>query len=133
TKDIFVSLESEEPLTCGMFEKTKAQLILRCMENKTAAMLITSCHMASGFQGYGQVEYRVDDNSSLTRDFEASTDNGALGLWDGGSAIPFIKAMGDGHQLLMRFTPFNESPTTAKFDITGMAEAIAPLKEACGW
>ena len=33
----------------------------------------------------------------------------------------------------MRFTPFNESPRAARFDITGLETAIAPLRKACNW
>jgi type VI secretion system protein VasI len=103
------------------------------MENTTAAMIVTSCHMASGFQGYGDVEYRIDDNPARTLSFEASTDNSALGLWSGGEAIPFIKALAGGKTLIMRFTPFNESPTTARFDISGLEAELEPLRAACGW
>lgn len=35
--------------------------------------------------------------------------------------------------MIVRFTPFNESPVTAKFNITGLEEAIKPLRDSCGW
>jgi len=133
TTDVFLSTKTENDLSCGTFDRGPGQLILRCMENTTAAMLITSCHMASGFSGYGQVEYRVDDRPAKTRNFDESTDNSALGLWDGGSAIPFIKELIGGTTLIMRFTPFNESPTTARFDISGLESALEPLRNECGW
>ncbi len=133
TTDVYLSVATDENLDCGMFDHEPGTLLLRCMENKTAAMLITGCHMASGFSGYGRVEYRVDNKAAMKRNFDASTDNKALGLWDGGDAIPFIKELIDGKTLIMRFTPFNESPTTAKFDISGLAKAIEPLREECGW
>lgn len=133
TTDVFLSVETEEPLTCGMFDKSRAVLLLRCMENTTSAMLITSCHLASGFQGYGDIEYRVDEKPSRKKSFEASTDNTSLGLWSGGSAIPFIKELLGGKEIIMRFTPFSESPTTAKFDISGLDKNISALSDACGW
>ncbi|MFN0113872.1 MAG: type VI secretion system-associated protein TagO [Paracoccaceae bacterium] len=133
TNDVFLTVRMEDVLECGMFDRSPATLLLRCMENSTAVMLATSCHMASGFSGYGRVEYRVDDKPSRTKNFEASTDNSALGLWNGGSAIPFIKELFGGKRLLMRFTPFNESPVTAEFDISGLEEAIASLRKECSW
>jgi type VI secretion system protein VasI len=133
TQDVYVSMRTEGDLPCGMIDQGPATLLLRCMENSTAAMLITSCHMASGFSGYGKVEYRVDDKPSRTRDFDASTDNSALGLWKGGESIPFIKELFGGKKLLMRFTPFSESPVTAEFEITGVENAVAGLRKECSW
>ena len=39
-----------------------------------------------------------------------------------------------GHDnLLIRVTPYNESPVMFDFDIRGMSKAIGPLQNACGW
>lgn len=134
TTDWFLSLESDEPLRCNMFgQHERATLIIRCMENTTSAYITTACHLTSGHGGYGNVEYRVDDAPTRTEAFDASTDNKALGLWSGGAAIPFVKRLMDGDELLTRFTPFGESPVSARFDIAGLQSALAPLREACGW
>lgn len=133
TTDVFLSVESDEILRCGMFTQAKAQLLLRCLENTTTLYISTSCHVASGFQGYGRVEYRIDEKKAASRNFDASTDNRALGLWSGNRSIPVIKQMLDGETLLVRFTPFNESPVTARFNISGLNNAISPLREACHW
>jgi len=89
--------------------------------------------MASGHGGYGTVEYRVDDKNAGKREFEASTDNSALGLWSGRKSIPFIKSMLAGKEMIFRFTPFGSSPVTARFEIDGLDEAIKPLRKECGW
>jgi type VI secretion system protein VasI len=133
TTDVYITIKSEEELDCGLYGRSQAQLMLRCKENTTSLIIHTSCHMASGFSGYGRVEYRIDDRKSSARSFSASTDNRALGLWSGGKSIPMIKQMLTGETLLTRFTPFNESPLTAKIKISGLETAIAPLREACHW
>ena len=133
TADIFVSVDSEDVLPCGFGRRETASLMLRCMENTTALYVSTSCHLASGFGGYGRVEYRVDDRASKTRNFDDSTDNRALGLWNGNRAIPVIRDLLGGKTLLVRFTPFNENPVTARFPIAGIEEAIKPLRQACKW
>lgn len=109
--------------------------MLRCMENKTAAMLITSsCHLTSSrYNDYGDIQYRVDDKPAKTKSFEASTSNDTLGLWEGGKAIPFIKELFGGDKVVMKFTPYGESPRLVTFDISGLDEAIKPLREQCGW
>ncbi|WP_425962120.1 type VI secretion system-associated protein TagO [Rhizobium nepotum] len=62
-----------------------------------------------------------------------STDNKSLGAWDGGRAIPFIKKLILGKTLILQFTPYNESPKMAEFNIAGLDKAIEPLRAQCGW
>lgn len=135
TTDVFMSTESLEPISCQQFGTAQtATLMIRCMENTTAIFMSTSCHVASGFQGYGDVDVRVDDKPSTVASMGASTDSRALGLWRGGSSIPFIKnQLLGGSRLLLRFTPFGQSPTTVEFDISGIDEALVPLRTECGW
>ncbi len=135
TTDIFMTIESNENVLCQSFESTPGRIFLmaRCMENTTAVMIGGNCHLASGFQGYGDVEYRLDDTKVKTKGFDVSTDNQALGLWSGGQAIPFLEAMMEHDVLRMRFTPFGMSRVEVSFDIAGMDEDIKPLREACGW
>lgn len=134
TTDVFVSLTSENALTCrGYGAPTPATLILRCLENTTAVFIATDCHLTSGHGGYGQVESRVDDKVARSQEFDESTNNRSLGLWSGRQAIPFIKSMIGSNQVLFRFTPFNQSPVTAKFNTSGLEESIKPLREECGW
>ena len=134
TKDIYLTLQSENTLACQRYgEPKKASMMIRCMENTTAILISTECHVASGHGGYGRVEYRVDDKSAGKREFDASTDNSALGLWSGHKSIPFIKSMLDGKEMIFRFTPYGNSPLTVRFEIDGLDEAIKPLRKECGW
>lgn len=134
TWDVFLTLGSENLVKCRSFGgRSEMRLVLRCMENTTSAFMVGDCHFASGFQGYGRVTYRVDKKKARTVSMDASTDNEALGLWRGRTAIPFIKQLIGGETLLMRATPFNESPIEVEFDIRGLEEAVKPLRESCGW
>lgn len=134
TTDVFVSVDSSEPAQCGRFgTPKKATLMIRCMENTTSIYLAADCHMTSGHRGYGIIDYRIDDQPAGDRGFDASTNNRALGLWNGGESIPFIKKLIGSDRLLLRFTPFNENKTTVDFKTTGLEEAIAPLRKECNW
>lgn len=135
TTDVYMSVQSKAPVACNMFGSHQpASLYLRCQENTTAIYIATNCHLASGFQGYGEVDVRVDDKKATSMSMDVSTDNEALGFWRGGQAIPFIqRQLLGGGTLRVRFTPFNASPVSAEFDLTGIDEAIAPLREQCGW
>lgn len=134
TTDVYLSLQSDEPLSCGRFgSPQRANLLLRCMENTTAIYIGTNCHLTSGHGGYGNVDVRLDDEKAFTASMQDSTDNKALGFWSGGRSIPFIKRMIGKERMIVRFTPFSESPTTATFSIAGLDEDIAPLRSACKW
>ncbi|MDP0928999.1 type VI secretion system-associated protein TagO [Paracoccus onubensis] len=134
TQDIYLSVQSEGTLMCNDFGPSqKASLWIRCLENTTAIFIDTSCHLASGFHGYGKVDIRIDEEDAFSRDFNASTDNRALGLWSGGQSIPIVKRLFGKDTLRMRFTPFNKSPVSAEFKISGLEEKIVSLRESCGW
>ncbi len=131
----FVQTRSTNSVQCRPFSQASTPLTLtaRCMENSTAIMVMGDCQFASGFSGYGEVTWRTDDDKARTRNFEASTDSLALGLWSGKQSIPVIKELLGKKRLVVRVTPFGLSPVEATFDITGLEEAIKPLRQECGW
>lgn len=131
---VVLSLESENMIP-GRLRNTAgpAELILRCMENTTTFFVTMNNLFLSSTGGYGRVTYRIDAAPPKTVAMDASTDNEALGLWNGRRSIPVIREMMAGERMVVRLTPFNESPVEASFDIRGLAEAIAPLREACNW
>jgi len=90
--------------------------------------------MTSGaYSSYGDIDYRVDTEKAKKVSGSASTDNKALGLWGGGKSIPVIKQMIGKEKIVVRMTPYSESPFTATFNIAGLAEAVKPLREECRW
>lgn len=107
---------------------------LRCQEDSTDLFFVTDCHMTSGaYSSYGDIDYRVDTEKAKKVSGTASTDNKALGLWGGGKSIPVIKQMIGKDKIVVRMTPYSESPFTATFNIAGLAEAVKPLREECRW
>ena len=125
---------ADESVQCASFgEPSRIHMTLRCKENTTALMIGGNCHLASGFQGYGKVTYRLGDKKAKSKNFEVSTDNEALGLWDGGSAIPMIKEMLGQEKMIVRFTPFSMSPVEVEFDISGIDNAVADIRKSCNW
>ena len=132
SKTVVVSLESEDALQKRFGGSEKASLIIRCQENSTSVYFIMADHFLSSIQGYGDVTYRLDSEKPKTIGMSESTDNKALGLW-GGSAVGFVKKMLGHDSMVVRLTPFNESPITTTFAISGLDEAIKPLRAACKW
>ena len=77
--------------------------------------------------------YRIDKLPAEAHRWSISTDFEATGLWNGASAIPFIRSLFGHETLLVRVTPYGASPATAVFDIEGLQAAAAPLMQACHW
>lgn len=129
--DVFLSVTANETIQCG-YETERPMLFLRCQDNTTTAFMVTDCFM-SDVQGYGSVRYRVDKQSEKKRNFKSSTDNMALGLWSYNRSRPFIDHLQSGDKLIMQYTPYNDSPVLSTFDISGLEQALKPLRKECGW
>lgn len=132
-KNVFLTLDSDNEVPGTYGGSGPARLVLRCMENTTAVMLVVNDHFMADIQGYGRVEYRLDKEKATHLSMAVSTDNKALGLWSGGRAIPFVKGLIGHDRLVMRATPFNESSYTLTFDLAGLSAVLPDLREACNW
>lgn len=106
---------------------------LVCRENSTNVYISFAEHFMSDNGGRGRVEYRVDDRPAKSRNFSESNDHSVLGLWGGGSSIPWIKSLYGGKKLYLRATPFSESAVEGEVNIEGIEEVIKPLAKACNW
>lgn len=133
-KTIVLSLPSDDLVNCRWNRGERISLVIRCLESKTVLYFATNCHMTSSeYNNYGNITYRLDSAPAETVSGDASTDNKALGLWRGGSAIPMIKKMFGKSMMIVRMMPYGESPFTASFQISGLEQAIRPLRESCKW
>lgn len=130
---VFMAVLSSEPIPARFGRDDYATLHLRCHENTTSLILGFAGNHMTSHQQYGSVTLRLDDQPAQTRRMNESTNRRSLGLWRGGDSIPFIRSMFGHDVLTVRATPFGESPITTQFPITGLEEAIAPLREACNW
>ncbi|MFJ2687400.1 type VI secretion system-associated protein TagO [Pseudomonas sp. NPDC087342] len=110
-----------------------ADFYIRCAEGATSLYFVLAGNFLADSEEYGQVTYRVDNQKARTYSFSSSTDNKALGQWGGQYAIPVVKQLFDAQQLVVRITPYNESPVTVTFPVSGLRQAIAPLQLACKW
>lgn len=105
---------------------------IACRESETNLWLAFDEFMSDN-SGGGKVTYRIDKAPAKAVDFTESSDNHGLGLWYGPSAIKFAKKLFGANNLLIRATPFSDSSIQVEFPITGLEEAIKPLRKACNW
>lgn len=126
-------VDSDEPVDCRWRRGTKISLVVKCAEDKTTLYFATGCHMTdSRHNNYGNITYRLDKEKAQTVQGTASTNSRALGLW-GGGAIQLAKKMFGKSQMVVRMTPYGQSPFIATFKIAGLEQAIKPLRAACNW
>ncbi len=133
SQNVYVTLDAEDTIDGKYGSAIRPQLMLRCHENTTAVTIQFGDHFMSDIDGYGTVTYRIDAEPAHKTDMDASTDNSVLGLWNGGTAIPFIKSLFGAKSLVVRAMPFNESAFEATFNVTGAEQSVAKLRAACKW
>lgn len=108
--------------------------IARCQSNSTEAYINWGDYLGNDgtFRNeYKNVTVRIGDGQASTQRWSLSTDSKATFApsWAG----DLLKKMAATNKLVVQTTPYNESPVTAIFDTTGMADALEPLMEVCGW
>lgn len=133
SRTVILSIDSDEPIRGQFGAPGPAVLQLRCMEDTTSVYLWLNDLFLSDIEGYGFVDYRIDELQAASVQMSVSTDNKALGLWSGGKAIPYLEQLIGAKKVVFRATPFNESPVEFSFDLAGLETAISPLREACAW
>ena len=125
--NVYLSVQSEEPVRYG-YNTVRPSLFIRCSENKTNVFLNWDLYL--GLDSTGMLT-RFDSENASTETWSISTDNRAVFVR--GSDIAFAKKMMNHNKLLTRITPYGESPVMATFPISGLSEAIKPLRQACNW
>ncbi|WP_165837601.1 type VI secretion system-associated protein TagO [Zavarzinia aquatilis] len=133
SKNVFMVLDASEPMRGRYGDSVTALLFIACREGTTSAWVDFAGFFMSDHQGGGRVTYRIDGEKAQKINMAVSSDNEALGLWDGGSAIPWLRKLFGHDRLLIRAMPYNESELTVEFPISGLEEAAKPLRAACGW
>jgi type VI secretion system VasI family protein len=103
-------------------------LVLRCSRNQTDVYVNWSDYMGSEEVS---VTTRVGKGAARTRTWNTSTDN--VATFYPGRPVEFIKELMSVDTLVLRATPYGESPITAVFEVRGLTEKAAPLQAACGW
>lgn len=130
---VFLTLTSDNGITNRFGQKSQMQFTIACRENTTSMWFYFGGNFMSDTAGSGRVTYRIDSAAARTKSFVESSNNEALGLWNGGSSIPFVKSLFGRSRLYVQAQPYNESTVSDFFSVAGLEEAIKPLREACHW
>lgn len=131
--NVLLSLKSTQPIQNQYGVASYLEMSILCREKKTDFYIAFGGHFMANIESYGVVTFRVDKRPAVKKSLAKSTDHKALGLWGGANSVPFIRDLFGGSILFVRATPYNESAVSSEFNITGLQDAITPLRRACGW
>lgn len=124
SKSYFLILESEDEVA-GMFGTSyKPSLYIRFKEGVLEAYISYSTYIGTGEV---DVTTRIDKNEAETESWGLSTDGKAVFVIDSES---FIQSIVEAKTLVVRLTPYGESPITVSFDLRGIDKAIKPIHES---
>jgi type VI secretion system protein VasI len=132
SKNVMMSVQSINEFSGKYGNLARASMNVACRENSTDVYFIFGDYFMSDHQEWGRATLRIDKNPAFSSSMKESTDNGALGLWNG-TGVSLLKSIFGKSKLLVRVTPFNESQVTAEFPIAGLEESIKTLRAACRW
>jgi type VI secretion system protein VasI len=109
--------------------------IARCRSNATEAYINWNDYLGSDshdvYSDWKYVTIRIGDDKAKEERWGLSTDSEATFAPDWAGDL--LKEMAQTDHFLAQITPYNESPITAQFDTTGLANALKPLAEVCHW
>lgn len=129
SKSVYLYLYADSNITTRFKTRETPYLVIRCRENKTELYIEFKTYI--GMYGIYPTT-RIDSQKAISNQkWGISTDYKAI--FYSGKTISFIKGLLNKNQLFIQITPFSENPVNTTFTLTGLNEAIKPLRSACGW
>lgn len=132
--NVYLSIDADKPISGWLNNDVTPSLHIRCKENTTNTYIKLGMRPKTEFGSYGSesayLKLRYDDEKAYEEKFGLSTNGEAVFF---PSYIPTVKKMLQHKTLLIEFTPYHSSPQITTFDLSGLSEKMAPLREACSW
>ncbi|MGR7652546.1 type VI secretion system-associated protein TagO [Klebsiella aerogenes] len=128
SKNVVLMLPSNDSIRTPYGETVTPTIFVACREKKTEVFINWDVYL--GLEETSML-YRFDKQKAVERRWSISTDTKAV--FYSGRDIDFVKAMVKANKMFARITPYNESPVSVTFDLTGLNSALKPLQQACGW
>ena len=100
---------------------------IQCARKKTAIFVTFDAFVGST----PSIEYRMGEQAPVTKTWNSSSD-GKSAFYPG-KEIEFIELLLPHPTLSTRVVPRGTGPLVTDFNLDGMAEALKPVREACGW
>lgn len=108
-------------------DEAPVQFIVECRGGQTAVLLDWAQPVGDG----NTIVIRLDADEPQDTFWEMARNRTAARYRSDGA--PLARAIAPHRRMVARVVPSGREPVTAIFDLTGMPEAIQPVREACGW
>ncbi|MDH3231027.1 MAG: type VI secretion protein [Alphaproteobacteria bacterium] len=128
--DLVLWTRSVNPVPEPGGDPVHAVMLLQCRQGGMAVVFDFGTFVGGGAV---RIEYRIGNGAVLAGDVTVAPDQRSFGVWQRDRAIGFIKALYGQPQLRLRVAPAAGDPLIAAFDLAGLEDAVAPLREACAW
>lgn len=99
------------------------KLYIRCKSEKTDLYIVWDDYLGSEKI---EIEYRFGSNESMKSEWGISTD-GTASFLSSTAVIGFLNYMKNHERFTVRLSPYNESPITAAFDVSGVSEILSRM------
>ena len=117
----------------GEREKEHGAIAIACPKKTTTIIFDAGENYLVNDGDYDRVTYRLDKEKAKTIPMGVANGHKAIGLWSGAKSIPFIKEMFGHDKMVVQITPYQKAPVTMEFSISGLEEAIKPIRQECNW
>lgn len=129
-RTIAIGLLADAQVTTDIGRKVWPALGIRCIDNVTSFIVTVPGFFVTNAVA---VAYRLDKDKPVTQKWFASDSHNAMGLWNGGQAIPFIRSLLDHDEMVFRFSPYRKADLEMTFSLAGLDKAIEPIRTGCKW
>ncbi len=127
---VALSLKAETPITGWPEKRHTPTLMIRYKEGKLVAYVVTGFTPNVEDIDTATATLRYDSDKAVNIRMDKSTDGEAL-FWQ--KPEQAVRRMASAQQLVFRFTPFNSSPATTTFDLTGLSDAMTAIENVSNW
>jgi type VI secretion system protein VasI len=119
-------LTASQPIGTG-FRQASPTAVARCKEGDLDFYIVWDVFVGSGKH---PVTMRLDADDARIESWSVSTDHKAT--FYSGNVNVLFEALTKAKKLVVRTTPFGESPVITSFDISGFANVRPAILKACG-
>ncbi|GIT89885.1 hypothetical protein JANAI62_06310 [Jannaschia pagri] len=131
SQDVFLSVPSLGVSSCGL--RRRATLILRCLRDRTAALVIHDCATPLiGNEGWA-VDLRLDDGPVERARLRPTHMGDGFGHFTYQPARILIERLETAEHLHLQFADIEGVNATLSFPVAGLSDVVVPLKQACSW
>lgn len=127
-RNVTLKLAAKKPIRAGNQPSTP-YLSIRCINNRTSVQLEWNAYIADRDV---KISRRFDQGNTDTRLWLISSDYTAT-FPKSYNYIRFTKALLNHSSMDIEVSPYGRGAITASFDLTGIRNAIWPLRKACEW